>query len=335
MNQLLSVFSRWMGKKPVAGASRKKGGRKATRGCRFESLEQRQLFALAPIARLGDLSTLLIPTGTSPVHFFADYRESPHNDELGYFFVDGPDGRITKRQDSDPFGTPLLSADGKPQYVRPGDLGYANAALATKNSSVVFSSGEVGNQSKRDKILDVYGDFYIAFYLIQGKSTQDWWESPASSKPNAWFSVGDANADGYEHFQATQRRDSFYRQGLLQYKIEDSNLAFAKRKIAGNDSDLNDFVFSVNIVPFATSDDYSIFNAGADFNGSPLPLKLNQNSGLLWNDYLPSSPYRKPVVTQISLNKGDTWIAVTDSRRNSLVLTHLQTPSCRQIFNQQ
>lgn len=114
MNQLLSVFSRWMGEKPVAGASRKKGGRKATRGCRFESLEQRQLFALAPIARLGDLSTLLIPTGTSPVHFFADYRESPHNDELGYFFVDGPDGRITKRQDSDPFGTPLLSADGKP-----------------------------------------------------------------------------------------------------------------------------------------------------------------------------------------------------------------------------
>ena len=327
MNQLMTVLSHWMKKK----SSAKKGRRKATRGCRFESLEQRQLFAIAPIGRLGDLSTLLIPTGTTPVHFFADYRESPHNDELGYFFVDGPDGRITKRQDSDPFGAPLLSADGKPQYVRPADVGYANAALASNNSSVVFKSGEIGNLSK-GKILDVFGDFYIAFYLVQGKSTQDWWTATASSKPNVWFSIGDANADGYEHFQSTQRRDSFYRPGLLQYKIEDSNLASAKRRIAGNDSDLNDFVFSVNIVPFATSDDYSVFNAGADFNGSPTPLKLNQNAGLLWNDYLPSNPYQKPVVTQVSLDDGDTWISVTDSRRNSLVLSDAELHGTLTVF---
>ena len=292
---------------------------KASRGCHFESLEPRQLFAIAPISHLGNLSTLLIPTGTTPVHFFADYRESPHNNELGYFFVDGPDGRITKRQDSDPFGAPLLTADGKPQYVRPGEAGYANAALATNNSSVVFSSGEIGNLSKGDKIEDVYGDFYIAFYLVQGNSTQAWREASASSKPNLWFSIGDANSDGYEHFQATQRRDSFYRQGLQQYKIEDSNLALAKRRTPGNDSDLNDFVFSVNIVPYAYSDDYSVFNAGANFTGSPLPLKLNENAGLLWNDYLPSNPYKKPIVTHVSLN-GENWTTVTDTNRKSITL---------------
>lgn len=331
MNRLLSVFSGWRSKKPSVSNSLRQARRKSTRGCRFESLETRQLFAIAPIAHLGDLSTLLIPTGTTPVHFFADYRESPHNDELGYFFVDGPDGRITKRVDSDPFGTPLLSSDGKPQYVRPGDPGYSNAALAANNSDVVFATGEIGNLSKGDKILDVFGDFYIAFYLVQGKSTQAWRDSPTATKPNVWFSTGDANADGYEHFQSTQRRDSFYRQGLLQYKVEDSNLALAKRKVPGNDSDLNDFVFSVNIVPYAYSDDYSVFNAGADFAGTPQPLKLNQNAGLLWNDYLPSNPYRKPVVTHVSLD-GETWSTVTDTRRNSIVLNNASLHGTLTVF---
>ena len=323
MSRILNAFSSWtktrimLRKSPSRRTEVKR--RKGTRNCRIESLESRQLFAIAPIAHLGDLSTLLIPTGTTPVHFFADYRESPHNDELGYFFVDGPDGRITKHQDSDPFGTPLLSANGKPQYVRPGEPGYSNEALAFNNSDVVFSSGEIGNLSNGHKVLDVYGDFYIAFYLIQGKSTQAWRDAPTNGKPNVWFSIGDANADGYEHFQSTLRNDSFYRRGLLQYKVEDSNLALAKRKVAGNDSDLNDFVFSVNIVPYAYSDDYSVFNAGADFNGTPQPLKLNQTSGLLWNDYLPSNPYRKPIVTHVSLD-GETWNPVTDFCRNNIVI---------------
>ena len=57
---------------------------------------------LSHAAIYGNLSTLLIPIGTTPVHFFADYRESPHNNELGYFFMDGPDGRITNPSGKEP-----------------------------------------------------------------------------------------------------------------------------------------------------------------------------------------------------------------------------------------
>jgi hypothetical protein len=82
------------------------------RRCRVETLESRQMFSIAPIAPLGDLSTMLVPSGTSPVHFFWDYRDSSSNDELGYFFVDGPDGRITKRASGDPEGAPVLTPNG-------------------------------------------------------------------------------------------------------------------------------------------------------------------------------------------------------------------------------
>ncbi len=285
------------------------------RRCRFETLENRQLMAIAPIAPLADKSALLIPTGATPVHFFWDYRDSVFDDELGYFFVDGPDGRITKRTGNDPDGDPVLSPSGDPEYLRPGSPEYAQAALAPGNLRVVFPSGIVPDRGKLDKTIEVLGDHYIAFFVVQGTTTQAWRSANAGSKPNVWFSIGDANADGYEHFQLTSPRDPFYRSGILQYKVEDSNIALAKKRVSNNDVDLNDVVFSINIVPYATSDDYSVFNSGADYSGSPQGFNLNYAEGLLWNDYLPSNPKTKPILTHITLDDGDTWLPVLGRTR--------------------
>lgn len=281
------------------------------RRCGFEALERRQLMAIAPFAPLGDKAALLIPTGESRVHFFWDYRDSAFNDELGYFFVDGPDGRITQRVDNDPDGDPILDSSGKPQYIRPGTSEYAKAALDSANAQIVFASGEVPNHGKMDKMLDVLGDHFIAFFVIQEATTQVWRQATPDKKPNAWFSIGNANADNHEHFQLTSPRDNFFRPGLVQYKVEDSNIALAKRRVPNNDIDLNDVVFSINILPFANSDDYSVFNSGPEYNGAPQGFSLNHAEGLLWNDYLPSQPTVKPYVTHVTLDGGDNWLPVS------------------------
>ncbi len=198
------------------------------------------------------------------------------------------------------------------------------------NSQVVFASREVPNRGQSDKILDVLGDRTIAFYVIRNATTSAWRTTTGPAKPSAWFSIGNANSDGYEHFQATTYGDSFYRRGILQYKVEDSNIAAAKHGRPGHDVDLDDVVFSVNIVPYATFDDFSVFNAGESMNGAPQRLRLsapgdqaNQGLGLLWNDYLPSHPSQKPTVTDISLDYGDTWISVVDptTQRTSVTIT--------------
>ncbi|MFM8189363.1 MAG: hypothetical protein ACKN85_12865, partial [Pirellula sp.] len=190
------------------------------RALRVESLENRELFAIAPLAPLGSKSTLLIPAYTSPVRFSADFSDTASKNELGYFFVDGPDGRITLKQDADIDSAPALSAPLQPQYLRPGDRGYLDAALASWNSEVIFASGEVSQSLRPNKVLDVSGDRFIAFFIIKNASVDDWRNAPANNKPNAWVSLGDANSDKYEHFQATRRQDPFFRNNILQYRVE-------------------------------------------------------------------------------------------------------------------
>ncbi len=290
---------------------------------RVEVLESRELFAIAPLAPLGAKSTLLIPAYTSPVRFTADFSDTASKNELGYFFVDGPDGRITLKQDRDIDSAPALNTQGQPQYLRQGDKGYLDLALASWNSEVIFASGEVSQSLRPSKTLDVSGDRFIAFFIIKNASVSDWRNASAASKPNAWVSLGDANGDKYEHFQATRRQDSYFRNNILQYRVEDSNLADAKLKKPGNDSDIKDLVFSVNILPYLNYDDYSVFNKGADFSGAPKGFKLDAKSGLLANDYLPSNPTAKPTLTHISIDGGTTWLEVLNAQKkqNRLVVT--------------
>ncbi|MFN6400384.1 MAG: hypothetical protein ACK449_10850 [Planctomycetota bacterium] len=303
--------------------TRDQGKTTQRRALRVESLESRELFAIAPLAPLGSKSTLLIPAYTSPVRFTADFSDTASKNELGYFFVDGPDGRITLKQDTDIDSAPALSAQVQPQYLRPSDRGYLDAALASWNSEVIFASGEVSQSLRPNKVLDVSGDRFIAFFIIKNASVADWRNAPANNKPNAWVSLGDANSDKYEHFQATRRQDPFFRNNILQYRVEDSNLADARARKPGSDSDINDLVFSVNILPNLTYDDYSVFNKGANFSGVPEGFKLDAKSGLLANDYLPSNPNIKPTLTHISIDGGTTWLEVLNARKkqNRLVVS--------------
>lgn len=303
-----------------------------------ETLEVRQTFSVAPLdlepiapaprtlRSLGDQAVLLVPTGESPVHFFFDSRDSAADDELGYFFVDGPDGRITKRVDDDPDGEPLLSDAGLPQYVRPGDADYADYALAAANSVAVFTPGEVLNHGRADKVLDVLGDHFVAFYLIADASSETWREAEPEDRPHAWFSTRRANVDGLEHFQLTNRLDAGYRRDVRQYKVEDSRML--PSRMAGARADFNDAVFSVNIVPFATGDDYSVFNSGVDFDGAPQGFKLdtpddrqNRGLGLLWNDR--SFRRQSLQVVGVRIDEEADWIPVVDrtARRGKLTLT--------------
>lgn len=281
-----------------------------------------------PVQPLGDGATLLVPTGDSPVHFFWDFRETTYDDELGFFRVDGPDGRITEREAGDPWGAPLLADDGTPQYARPGDADYAEWALAAANSLTAFESGEVANYGHADKIVTVPWDGYIAFYVIQNSTAEAWRQAAIEDRPHVWFSLGKANADGDEHFQKAARKDVFYRKDLLQFKVEDTSLSLPNADGQAGNADYNDVVFSVNIVPFANSDAYSVFNAGADFSGKPVGFKVdtpddtkNRGLGLLSTDY--DVEGRKLTVTDISLDDGTTWIPVTDpaTRRTKLTVS--------------
>jgi cyanophycinase-like exopeptidase len=273
--------------------------------------------ASATATPLGEKAALLVPTSWTDVHFFWNFPKATVNkDEVGFFYVDGPDGRITLRTDGDPDGAPLLDADGLPQYVRPGDPDYAATALAAANSQVVFALGEVHGTKNADTIVTVPWDGYIAFYVVADSTTDEWRQAVENNDPdvpNVWFSLGAANQDGYEHFQLTSPRDCFYRRGILQYKVEDASAPIPRARA------YNDVVFSVNIVPYATGDDYSVFNAGADFSGQPVGFRAdaygdakNQGFGLLGNDY--DAGGRKLTITAVSVDDEATWQRVFGAR---------------------
>lgn len=293
---------------------------------------------LAPLAtnsdpRMRDLlepATMLIPTGETPVHFFLDAVDSVFQDEIGYFFVDGPDGRITRRTDGDPTNDAIIS-DGLPSFVRPGDADYAEIALGDLNSQVVFARGETPNGSTFDTILDVLGDRYISFFVIQDGTLHDWQTAPSDAKPNVWFSIAGANGDGLDHIQRTAANDVAFREGLFQYKVEDSSVSLTNSGEAAGDTDFNDLVFSVNVVPFVTGDDYSVFNAGTKFNGDPVGFRIdsprdrvNQGLGLLWNDKS-FRPGHGLEVTQVRLDpdavENAPWLDVRGDGRDHVTLS--------------
>ena len=109
MNQTLRKIARSL--TSLSFAARLKGQEQTIKlhSLRVEALENRQLFAIAPLAPLGAKSTLLIPAYTSPVRFTADFSDTDSKNELGYFFVDSSDGRITLKQDRDIDSAPALN----------------------------------------------------------------------------------------------------------------------------------------------------------------------------------------------------------------------------------
>jgi cyanophycinase len=237
----------------------------------------------------------------SLANFRIDHLDTAAQNEFGYYFVDGPDGRITLRDESDPSGAPLLNSLGQPQFVRPGEPGYAAAALAEGNSRVVFAQGEYGDPETNEMEVEFDHDLFVGFYLVQDGTTDDW-RGGGAGAPDVWFSFVNANSDGENHFRRTTSQDPGYRANVLQYKIEDSN------QVGGGDSDFDDLIISVNRIPVASEDSYSVFKSGANFDGVPVGFRTdvpgnssNRGQGLLANDqsFRPNTPL---VVTGVRLD---------------------------------
>jgi cyanophycinase len=287
----------------------------------LQVLESRQLLSSSMIgATAGDLAKpAAMETGQrySLANFRIDHFDTTSQNELGYYFVDGPDGRITLREDGDPTGAPLLNSQGQPQFVRPGEPGYAAAALAEANSRVVFAQGEIGDPDITEATAEFDHDLFVGFYLIQDGTIDDWRGGEANA-PDVWFSFVNANADDSNHFRRTTSQDPGYRSNVLQYKLEDSN------QDNGGDSDFDDLIFSVNRNPVASEDSYAVFNSGDNFEGVPVGFKAdvpgdvkNRGQGLLANDmdFRPNTPL---VVSGIRLDSSYSWEPVTSGSGTTL-----------------
>ncbi len=268
--------------------------------------------SLAPLHPQGPDEAALLVQERAVVHFVCDFRGPVGNDEVGFFYVDGPDGRITRRGSGAPDGIPLLGADGKPQYVGPGDPDYPNVALAAGNSQVLFASrgGRSGQEHQR---IEMHADRFIACYVIQGSSTDQWRQAPPEHRAPAWFSFAKANLGESPQLCLAPLLDSGRRDALRKYCVEQRNAALPPTPGAAEDAArFRGVVLSLTISPLANVDDYSIFCAGEDFAGKPQPLRLAVSDGLLRNDYAFSGrPLR---ITAVSANEVD-WLPVPDAGR--------------------
>ncbi|MCY2996411.1 MAG: cyanophycinase [Planctomycetota bacterium] len=279
---------------------------------------------LAPVRFLGpDEAALLVPE-KAELHFVGDFRDAVGSDEVGFFYVDGPDGRITRRQDGVPEGLPLLGADGKPQYVDPGDPGYPDVALAAGNCQVLFAS-QAGRSGQEHRRVEMNADRFVACYVIQGSGTDQWRQAPSENKSPVWLSFEKANPQGSPLVRRARPQDPARSGALREYHVEALPTARPPaRAVPGIATGWRGVVLTLTIVPMANVDDYSIFCEGEDFNGKPLPLRLSVDDGLLRNDYAFSGrPLR---VTAISANEED-WLPVPATGRT------LDDPAARSLLH--
>jgi VCBS repeat-containing protein len=176
------------------------------------------------------------------VHFDWALRDAAYNNEVGIFRVDDASGRI---------GT-----------LRPGDDGYANAALANGHAQVIFASGK-GAGAKSDFTLE--GGGLYAFYLIQNDTTAHFLASNPQNRldrgPLAFFSTATANPDGYDHMHATIQPS-----GAVTLAWEDLT--------QGGDQDFNDVVVAATNLRLPAQTPYTYAAGATDVDGDALTYRL-------------------------------------------------------------
>src|SRR5262249_38984493 len=124
------------------------------------------------------------PGQTSQVvqaNFLRVQRLAAYHNEVGLFLVDKADGSI---------GT-----------LKPGDPGYAQAALASASRQVIFSDTTMRGVTFRTLTLQG-GSFYVFYLIANGTTDQFLSRNPsdsASARPLAYFSFPTANPDGRDH----------------------------------------------------------------------------------------------------------------------------------------
>ncbi|HEX7812606.1 MAG TPA: tandem-95 repeat protein, partial [Burkholderiales bacterium] len=189
-------------------------------------------------------------TGTAgqnvKVRFDWTARKADYDNEVGIFRIDDLDGSIGN--------------------LRPGDDGYAKAALAAGRAQVIFASGK--GAGARTELTLVGGGLY-AFYLVQDDTTAHMRKSNPDNQlgcgPLAFFSVAEANPDGYDHLRAST--DS---SGALKLAWEDQS--------NGGDQDFDDVVMKTSgmRLPQPPSATYTYAANATDADGDVLTYSLVQ-----------------------------------------------------------
>ena len=148
----------------------------------------------------------------------AGHQQSTAGD-LGVYFVDNSDGSIGS--------------------LKPGDPGYAAAALASANTKVLFAAGSQagGNQS-----VTVPAGKYLGFYIISSGTTANFLATNSAnstgSGPVAMFSFDAANPSSINHFRWYSPSQQATDPSVQQLHIMD--------EIFGKDSDFDDLTMNIN-----------------------------------------------------------------------------------------
>lgn len=95
---------------------------------------------------------------------------------------------------------PVDDADGRIGNLRPGDPGYAQAALSRTGRRTFFSGNQEVGQTQT---VELPGGRYFGMYLVQNGTVAEFLaENPTNSvgdRPNVFFSFQAANPDGVDH----------------------------------------------------------------------------------------------------------------------------------------
>ena len=137
-------------------------------------------------------------------------NEAIYQNEMGYFLVDTPDGKI---------------AD-----LLPGDKGYADAVLEGDRHQVVMTAGE----TVPTQTVNLPSGKYLGWYLVANGTTTDIIQSRQNNTetaPHIFFSYSAANQDGLSHLHAQA----------------DSHTWAWEDIFGGGDRDFDDLVFRFNL----------------------------------------------------------------------------------------
>jgi hypothetical protein len=200
-------------------------------------------FRCPSLAVTADVQTYRVHgNGEVNVSFDFVFREATYNNELGFFPVDDPTGRIGD--------------------LNPGESGYLSTAL--DRAQIIFPSGSTA--ATPDVTTKLAAGTVVVFFIIQNNALANFKaanpNNEISKLPLAFFSLDPLNPDARDHFVGFVGLDG----KITQFGFEDIT--------NGGDNDYDDIVYNVNppLPPLLIDDDQDGLpndweTAGVDTNG--------------------------------------------------------------------
>ncbi|MFM7470386.1 MAG: Ig-like domain-containing protein, partial [Nodosilinea sp.] len=218
-------------------------------------------------------------------------QQANYKNEMGFFLVDNEAGHIGN--------------------LRPGDAGYAAAALSPDRSQVIFSQGQSSPTSYE---YSVPAGQFLGWYLIQNATTGEFLSrNPANQLgqgPLAWFSHPRANPDGLSHIH--------YQTGNEMVWEDDTYVG---------DLDYNDLIFRYELKAPASpalvsnQSPIQVQSAQAD---SPIALASDLTNSLSVTGYSPDEPPSgKNLISAGLAADSEPVIWLSEDSKNSFAITPL------------